>query len=192
MTGKVSIKATWHSTRNNHRHLMKSSLLVVYTGPEIYFTAELNAGVQYICTMAVRSRTVLERVFAIYSGILNTSKPFKFICQRNLSQAQATDAKKLRAMVNVFVLLCRCFSWSSSYFSLRRRRSKPSVLSLSMLSISVFKRLILSILIEKYIKHKKHNHSISQHTYRLLVQLRMEKKRVTVGKFMIIDFYRLL
>ena len=29
---------------------MKSSLLVVYTGPEIYFTAELNAGVQYICT----------------------------------------------------------------------------------------------------------------------------------------------
>ena len=69
------------------------------------------------CTMAVRSRTVLERVFPIYSGILNTSKPFKFICQRNLSQAQATDAKKLRAMVNVFVLLCRCFSWSSSYFS---------------------------------------------------------------------------
>ena len=78
---------------------MKSSLYVVYTGPEIYFTAELNAGVQYICTMA--TRTVLERVFAIYSGILNTSKPFKFICQRNLSQAQATDAKKLRAMVNV-------------------------------------------------------------------------------------------
>ena len=73
----------------------------LYTGPEIYFTAELNAGVQYICTMAVRSRTVLERVFSIYSGILNTSKPFKFICQRNLSQAQATDAKKLRAMVNV-------------------------------------------------------------------------------------------
>ena len=69
------------------------------------------------CTLAVRSRTVLERVFPIYSGILNTSKPFKFICQRNLSQAQATDAKKLRAMVNVFVLLCRCFSWSSSYFS---------------------------------------------------------------------------
>ena len=69
------------------------------------------------CTMAVRSRTVLERVFPIYSGILNTSKPFKFICQRNLSQAQATDAKKLRAMVNVFVLLCRCFSWWSSYFS---------------------------------------------------------------------------
>ena len=51
---------------------------------------------------------MLERVFPIYSGILNTSKPFKFICQRNLSQAQATDAKKLRAMVNVFVLLCRC------------------------------------------------------------------------------------
>ena len=101
MTGKVSIKATWHSTRKNHRHLVKSSLYVVYTGPEIYFTAELNAGVHYICTMAVRSRTVLERVFAIYSGILNTSKPFKFICQRNLSQAQATDAKKLRAMVNV-------------------------------------------------------------------------------------------
>ena len=69
------------------------------------------------CTMAVRSRTMLERVFPIYSGILNTSKPFKFICQRNLSQAQATEAKKLRAMVNVFVLLCRCFSWSSSYFS---------------------------------------------------------------------------
>ena len=117
MTGKVSIKATWHSTGKNHRHLVKSSLYVVCTGPEIYFTAELNAGVQYICTMAVRSITVLERVFAIYSGILNTSKPFKFICQRNLSQAQATDAKKLRAMVNVFVLLCRCFSWSSSYFS---------------------------------------------------------------------------
>ncbi|CAH3018861.1 unnamed protein product [Porites evermanni] len=49
--------------------------------------------------MPVRSRTVLERVFPIYSGILNTSKPFKFICQRNLRQAQATDAKKLRAMV---------------------------------------------------------------------------------------------
>ena len=49
-------------------------------------------------------------------------------------------------------------------------------LSLSMLSISVFKRLILLILIEKYIKHKKHN-SISQHTYRSLVQLRMEKKK---------------
>ena len=48
---------------------------------------------------------MLERVFPIYSGILNTSKPFKFICQRNLSQAQANDAKKLRAMVNVFVLL---------------------------------------------------------------------------------------
>ena len=118
--GKVSMKAMWHSPRKNHRHLVKSSLQVVYTGPEICFTAELNAGVQYMsenCTMAVRSRTVLERVFPIYSGILNTSKPFKFICQRNLSQAQATDAKKLRAMVNVFVLLCRCFSWSSSYFS---------------------------------------------------------------------------
>ena len=46
-----------------------------------------------------------------------------------------------------------------------------------MLLISVFKRLILSILIEKYIKHEKHNHSKSQHTYRLLVQLRMEKKK---------------
>lgn len=71
----------------------------------------------HLYMMAVRSRTVLERVFFVYSGILNTSKPFKFICQRNLSQAQATNAKKLRAMVNVFVLLCCCFSWSSSYFS---------------------------------------------------------------------------
>ena len=55
--------------------------------------------------MAVSYRTVLERVFSIYSGILNTSKPFKFICQRNLSQAQATDARKLQAMVNVLSCL---------------------------------------------------------------------------------------
>ena len=48
MTGKVSIKAMWHSKRKNHRHLVKSGLHVVYTGPEIYFTAELNAGVQCI------------------------------------------------------------------------------------------------------------------------------------------------
>ena len=93
---------------------MKSSLYVVYTGPEIYFTAELNAGVQCILyMMAVRYRTVLERVFSVYSGILNTSKPFKFICQRDLSQAQATNAKKLRAMV-MFCSVCTLMSLTVS------------------------------------------------------------------------------
>ena len=50
-------------------------------------------------------------------------------------------------------------------------------LCLSILSISVFKWLILSILIEKCRKHKKHNHSTSQHTYCSLVQLRMKKEK---------------
>ena len=63
---------------------------------------------------------------------------------------------------------------------------------LSILSISVIKWSILSILIEKYWKHKKHNNSISQQTYHWLVQLWMEKKRVPLAKFVIIDFYRLL
>lgn len=44
------------------------------------------------------------------------------------------------------------------------------------------------ILVEKYWKHKKYNHSTSQKTYRWLVQLWMEKKRATLAKFVIIDF----
>ena len=44
------------------------------------------------------------------------------------------------------------------------------------------------ILVEKYWKHKKHNHSTSQKTYRWLVQLWMEKKRATLAKFVMIDF----
>ena len=63
---------------------------------------------------------------------------------------------------------------------------------LSILSISVIKQSILSILIGKYCKHKKHNHSMSQQRYRSLVQLQMEKKWVTLAKFVIIDFYWLL
>ena len=50
-------------------------------------------------------------------------------------------------------------------------------------------------MIEKYRKHKKHNHSIRQHTsvYRLLrFSFEWKKKRVTLGNFVIIDFYQLL
>ena len=72
MTGKVSIKALWHSPRKNHRHLVQSSLYVVYTGPEIYFTAELNAGVQYISLKIVRwqlgPELCLNECFPIIQG----------------------------------------------------------------------------------------------------------------------------
>ena len=45
------------------------------------------------------------RAFSAQSGLVKTAKSFKFICQRNLSQAQATDATKLRAMVNKLISL---------------------------------------------------------------------------------------
>ena len=47
----------------------------------------------------------LWRVFSANPGLVQTSKSFVFICQRNLSQSQANDARKLRAMVIIFMVI---------------------------------------------------------------------------------------
>lgn len=52
-----------------------------------------------LLNMAEPCRRAL-RLFSASLGPWKTSKSFKFICQRNASQAQSSDARKLRAMVS--------------------------------------------------------------------------------------------
>ena len=90
---------------------MKSSLYVVYTGPEIYFTAELNAGVQYI--MAVRSRTVQNyagtSVFCLFRDI-KYIKAVQIYLPKELKSSPSHQRKEITGNGKcfvVFVLLCR-------------------------------------------------------------------------------------
>jgi len=61
-------------------------------------------------------------VFSANPGLAQTSKSFVFICQRNLSQSQTNDARKLRAMVIIFIVIFLSLIFKLSCYKLELRR----------------------------------------------------------------------